>query len=263
MAGLVLLALATVPLSISLARRMERDRAEQRAVRNYGLAAAELARRDLAQRLHDGVIPDLAGASLLMEAFRAEGRRPGDEIPWELLDHAHEVVADDVRRLRTLLSELVGPGPIADDLAGALADLAAQLRSGPGPVAGERGPRVTVEVSGVDGLSEDSAVLLHRVAGELLRNAFRHAGAESVRVRVVGGPGETVELTVADDGVGLDPGRRRRHGHIGLQLVEQVVGDSGGRMLIEGTPGAGTTATVVLPHRLRAWTGEPAPAGAA
>ncbi|MCU1626717.1 MAG: hypothetical protein JWP64_1666 [Pseudonocardia sp.] len=262
MAGLVLLALATVPLSISLARRMERDRAEQRAVRNYGLAAAERARRDLAQRLHDGVIPDLAGASLLMEAFRAEGRRSGDEIPWELLDHAHEVVADDVRRLRALLSELVGPGPIADDLAGALQDLVAQLRSGPGRVAEEREPRVSIEVGGVDGLPEGTAVLLHRVAGELLRNAFRHAEAENVRVRVAGGPGETVELSVTDDGVGLDPGRRRRPGHIGLLLVEQVVGDGGGRTVLEGAPGAGTTVTVVLPRRLRAWAGEPAPAAA-
>ncbi|MEN3300570.1 ATP-binding protein [Pseudonocardia sp.] len=259
LSGLLLLALATVPLSISLARRMERDRAEQRAVRSYGLAAAELARRDLAQRLHDSVIPDLAGASLLMEAFRAEGHRSGDEIPWELLDHAHEVVADDVRRLRALLTELVGPGPIADDLAGALQDLVAQLRSGPG--AEERGPRVSIEVE-VDGLPEGTAVLVHRVAGELLRNAFRHAEAENVRVRVAGGPGETVELTVTDDGVGLDPGRRRRPGHIGLQLVEQVVGDGGGRTMLEGAPGAGTTVTVVLPRRLRAWAGEPAPAGA-
>ena len=44
LSGLLLLTVATVPVSLALARRMERDHAEQRAVREYGLAAADRAR---------------------------------------------------------------------------------------------------------------------------------------------------------------------------------------------------------------------------
>ncbi|WP_379659288.1 sensor histidine kinase [Pseudonocardia yunnanensis] len=253
--GLVLVALATVPLSIALARRMERDRAEQRAVRDYGLAAAELARRDLAQRLHDGVIPDLAGASLLLEAIRAEGLRTGGEAPWELIGRAQGLVAADVRRLRGLLDELVPACSVADDLGGALRDLVDQLDSSSS--AGARGvPTVTIEVP--EGLrpSEAAAVLVHRIAGELLRNAVRHAGAGSVRIRIASGDKGSIELTVADDGSGFDPSRARRHGHIGLQLVQQVARDSAGTLEIDSRPGLGTVVRVTIPQNPRPWSAE-------
>jgi two-component system, NarL family, sensor kinase len=250
LAGLALLAVAMIPLSVSLARRMERDRAEQRAVRHYGLAAAELARRDLAQKLHDGVIPDLAGAGLLLEAIRARGHDGADTVPWQLLDHAHDLVTGEVRQLRTLLTELLPPDPVGADLAAALGDLVHRARAGAalaGPLATEPAVHVEVEGTGAPALSDDTAVLLHRVAGELLRNAFRHAGADTVTVRVAAGAAGFVELTVADDGVGFAPDQRRRHGHIGLLLVQRVVEDGGGRVVVTTGPGAGTTVTVTVP----------------
>ena len=254
LAGLLLVALATVPLSIALARRMERDRVEQRAVRRYGLAAAELARRDLAQRLHDNVIPGLAGASLLLEAVRAEGLRPGADAPWDLVGRAQGLVADDVRQLRALLDELVPCVSTAEQPQAALRELVDQLRRS----SDDDGPAVEIVVAQDYGLSDDAAVLVHRVAGELLRNAFRHARAGSVRVVLVCTADDSVELTVADDGVGFEPSRSRRPGHVGLQLVQQVVGDSGGRMFLDARPGVGTTVRVDIPQRPRAWRVEPA-----
>ncbi|WP_089210580.1 sensor histidine kinase [Streptosporangium subroseum] len=94
------------------------------------------------------------------------------------------------------------------------------------------------------------AVVLYRVADELLRNAFRHAQARMVRVGVVArdtGHATVVELTVTDDGVGFDPRRSRRPGHVGLQLVERVIDDNGGRLVMIGEPGTGTVATMSMP----------------
>lgn len=252
-AGLLLLAGAMVPLSIALARRMERDRAEQRAARDYGLAAAELARRDLAQRLHDGVIPDLAGASLLLEAISAEGVHGGAEAPWELIGRAQGLVADDLQRLRTLLDDLVPPAVVADRPDAALRELVAQLRRS---MDGDE-PAVVIDVAEDLGLSEAAAILVLRVAGELLRNAFRHACAGSVRVALGSTEAGSVELTVADDGVGFAPDRPRRPGHVGLQLVRQVVGDSGGRIHVDSRPGMGTVVRAVIPKRLRLWNAGP------
>jgi len=253
--GLLLVALATVPLSIALARRMERDQAEQRAVRDYGLAAAELARRDLAQRLHDVVIPDLAGASLLLEAIRAEGLRKGGEAPWELIGRAQGLVAADVRRLRGLLDELVPACSVADDLDGALRDLVDRLDS-PSSAAARGVPTVTIDVP--EGLrpSEAAAVLVHRIAGELLHNAVRHADAGAVRIGIASGDEGSIELTVADDGSGFDPSRARRHGHIGLQLVQQVARDSAGTLEIDSRPGLGTIVRVSIPQNPRPWSAE-------
>ncbi|GAA1854828.1 hypothetical protein GCM10009836_38600 [Pseudonocardia ailaonensis] len=254
LAGLLLLALATVPLSIALARRMERDRAEQRAARDYGLAAAELARRDLAQRLHDGVIPDLAGASLLLQAVSAGA--PAGDPPWELVGRAQGVVAEDVARLRALLDELVGSPaePIGDTLRG----LGDHLRRASGP----DGPVVEIDVPDSPALSEGTALLVRRVAGELLRNAFRHADADVVRVALTGAGDAVVELLVSDDGIGFDPSAPRRPGHVGLPLVRQFVEDGGGTIRVDSAPGRGTTVSVRIPERPAPRARERARAGA-
>ena len=245
--ALVLLAIAMIPLSVALARRIERDRAEQRAVRRYGLAAAELTRRHLAQRLHDGVIPDLAGAGLLLESLRAtspDDRGAGRD---QILDRAHDLVVGDVRRLRGLLDELLPPGPPEATLEEALLDLVESVRTAE-PHASA--PAVDIEVTGLPPLTPETAVLLHRVAGELVRNAYRHAAARTLTITARSttlGDARAVELTVADDGVGFDVDRSRRVGHIGLQLVRRAVQDGGGRVAVVSEPGAGTTVTVVVP----------------
>ncbi|GAA0993911.1 hypothetical protein GCM10009555_085430 [Acrocarpospora macrocephala] len=235
--GMLLLTAATVPLSVTLARRLERDRAEQRAAREYGLAAAELARRDLAQRLHDGVIPDLAGVGLLLQRAQLGWSRHHD-----LLDKAQDLLAGDLRELRTLLTELVPADLVGQDFAGSLHDLASRIREGE---SSGQGP--AVDISAVDHLDERLAVVLYRVAGELLRNAFRHAHARTVRVRVVALE-TAIELTVTDDGMGFDPHRTRRPGHVGLRLVQRVIDDHGGQLVVISAPGRGTAVTVSMPY---------------
>lgn len=210
--GLLVLAAATVPLSLMMARRFA-------DMSRYGLAAADLTRRDLARRLHDGVIPSLAGSGLLLETGRPE-----------LVARAHGVIAGEVRSLRTLLTELVPDEPIS---AVSLHRLVAEISAvAPGPP-----PSVTIVV---DPVRTAAAVPMHRIAGELLRNAFRHAGASAVTVRASG-----ARLVVADDGCGFSPAAARPPGHVGLRLVEHSVRASGGRMRIDSSA-AGTTVTVDL-----------------
>jgi two-component system NarL family sensor kinase len=235
--GLLVVALATLPLSVAVARRMERERAEQRAIRRFGLDAAAASRQELARHLHDGVIPDLAGAGLLIEAARTGTGDPPDE----LLDHAHRLLIDEVRELRALLTDLVPARPVEDDLAAALREVVPRMA--PGRVAL---PAVSVEVAAEVALPTGLATLLFQVACELLRNAVRHAGAEEVRV-LVSATGGTVELLVVDDGVGFVPTDARTDGHVGLLLVGRVLADHGGRLEITSSPGVGTTAAASLP----------------
>ncbi|GII56602.1 hypothetical protein Pth03_49910 [Planotetraspora thailandica] len=241
--GLVLITAATVPLSVTLARRLERDRAAQRAARAYGLAASELARRDLARRLHDSVIPDLAGVGLLLQRAQLTDQ------PWprhrEFLDRAQDLLAGEVRELRTLLTELLPADPVGQDLRTALHGLAARILESevPGP-----GPAVEIAAPGLGPLDEQPARILYRVAAELLRNAFRHAHSHTVLIRIAATDMTTVTMTITDDGVGFTPPLPPRPGHIGLRLVQHLIEDNGGRFDMTSTPGAGTTVTVSVPH---------------
>ncbi|GAA4936654.1 histidine kinase [Actinomycetospora succinea] len=230
-AGLLLLAVLTVPVSVSVARRADRERAEQRAARDYGLAAAETARREIAQRLHDGVLPDLASVGLLLEVARDDGGEGGSAV----LGQAHALVEDEMRRLRGLLDDLVPPTVAAGGLVGALEQLAAQL----GPI--------TVEATPVGPLPDDLELALYRVGHELMRNAVLHASATTVRVTLESTPDGWVALTVADDGTGFDVGMARADGHVGLLLVRGVLADRGGRLELTSTPGRGTTAVARVP----------------
>ncbi|MFC4591244.1 sensor histidine kinase [Sphaerisporangium corydalis] len=284
--GLVLLTLASAPLSMALARRMERTRAEGRAARDYGLAATELTRRDLARRLHDGVIPDLAGVGLLLQRARLTGGRRREthavtpdadplgraqDLPdadplghaqnlpdpdllghaqnlpdADLLGRAQDLLATDLRELRALLTELLPADPVGRDLGARLADLASHVRRSE-----DSGTVPAVHIDAIEDVPGGPALVLYRVAGELLRNAFRHARARTIRVGVtaqdVGGVA-MIELTVTDDGTGFDPRHDPGSGHVGLRLVRRVVDDGGGRLTMVSAPGAGTTATVSVPR---------------
>ncbi|WP_214401069.1 sensor histidine kinase [Pseudonocardia lacus] len=237
LAGVLLLGCAMLPLAVVVARRIDRDRRERQDALHYGLAAAELARRDLARKLHDDVIPDLAGAGLLLDtAATSTPSRAG-----ELVATVRARIHDSARQLRALLSDLAPPAIEPATVPQAFARLIAGL-------AGD-GPRSTLDVADDLRLGPDAAVLLHRATGELLRNALIHSGATAIRVAIAPEDGDRVRVTVTDDGRGFDPTTPSRPGHIGLLLVRRAVEDAGGTMTVHSGPG--TSVDLVVPADLR------------
>ncbi|MBW0115043.1 sensor histidine kinase [Pseudonocardia abyssalis] len=227
--GLLLLGSGMLALSVALARRIDRDRRERADTLHYGLAASELARRDLARWLHDDVIPDLAGAGLLLDTAAGSGSG-------ELVGRARTMIGEDVRRMRALLTEFLPDQVTGETFAASVRALAAgaDLRVDAMPVVGD-----------------DAATLLHRVARELLHNAGEHAGASRVLVRLGADGAGAVRLEVVDDGRGFDPGRPPPPGHVGLLLVRRVVEEAGGTVIVTSAPGAGTAVSVAVPASLR------------
>jgi signal transduction histidine kinase len=98
-------------------------------------------------------------------------------------------------------------------------------------------------VDGVAGLDQQAETLVYRVAQEAIRNVIAYADARSVRVELAAGPHEA-RLVVADDGRGFGPDARERRaaeGHLGLSLLEELAEQSGGRLVVRSSEGAGTT----------------------
>jgi len=236
--SLLVLAAATVPITVSLARRVERDQRERQAVLHYGLAASERERRRLAQVLHDGVVQDLAGTGLLLDALlldeTADARR-------ELLGRAHGLVERDVGVLRGLLTELAPGGLGTPDVRTSLQDLAAEHECTAGHV------RLETDVPLTDEPEAQVVALLHRIGRELLRNAVRHGAPGVVRIDVDTPSAGRVRMTVTDDGRGFDPAAPPPDGHVGLRLVELAVEELRGTLAVRSAPGQGATVEVTLP----------------
>ncbi|HUN25677.1 MAG TPA: response regulator [Steroidobacteraceae bacterium] len=94
-------------------------------------------------------------------------------------------------------------------------------------------------------LDKGRSTALFRILQELLTNVARHAGATRIDVTVRCDPQE-VELTVQDNGHGIDGEAAQSAKSLGLLGVRERALAFGGRVEIAGLPAKGTTVRVAL-----------------
>lgn len=104
---------------------------------------------------------------------------------------------------------------------------------------------------------DDVADIVYRTVRELLTNVRQHARAKHVTLSSTLRRDGGVAVTVADDGIGLPPERRRGNpfdetGGIGLWSIDQRLREVDAVLDIDAAKGQGTRATVVLPADLLA-----------
>ncbi|GIZ50622.1 ATP-binding response regulator [Noviherbaspirillum aridicola] len=95
-------------------------------------------------------------------------------------------------------------------------------------------------------MDDGRATALFRILQESLNNVFRHARATRARIEVYQ-KDERLVMQVADNGVGIFPGCRRKANSFGLVGIKERVSTLGGELLIETAQDAGTTLTVSIP----------------
>lgn len=229
--ALALLVLIQLPLAWWLARRIQRGQDEREQLLRRAIDASELERRRIARDLHDGVVQDLAAVSYSLSAAAEGAPAPYDR---DLRTAAAET-RHGIGQLRTLLVEIYPPELHRAGLSAALSDLLG--------TAGGRGLRTSLEVDPELRLDPDTEALFFRIAQEAVRNAVKHAGAESLSVRVVA-TDAAARLVVEDDGRGFDPTAVGDEGHFGLRVLEDLARDAGGELEIDSAPGAGTRVAV-------------------
>jgi signal transduction histidine kinase len=117
-----------------------------------------------------------------------------------------------------------------------------------------RGPLPTVDADPIQ---------MTQLLQNLIGNALKFGTDEPARVRVEAAHGEGAwEISVADNGIGMDPAQasrifeifQRLHSHqayagtgIGLAICERIVQRHGGRIWVESQPGEGATFRFTLP----------------
>jgi two-component system sensor histidine kinase UhpB len=212
---------------------LDRLEDERRDSARRALAAQEDERLRIAREMHDGIGQTLTAIALQAERA-AELPEPDRALLQRLAASAHASL-DEVRRLaRELRPEAL------DDLGlgNALITLCRRM-------AAEGDVRVEPHLEpGMPALSPDAELVLYRVAQEAITNALRHARASRIDVTLHAEDGE-VELTVADDGVGLpDAVERDAHGIAGMRERALL---AGGRLTLGSADGEGTAVRLRLP----------------
>lgn len=113
------------------------------------------------------------------------------------------------------------------------------------------------EMSGISvALSVETGVQLRpthelqlvRIVQEALTNVRKHAKAARARVEIRR-EGQSIVAVISDDGVGFNAGARARgeFPQFGLSTMKERAESIGGSLVIESTPGSGTTVRFVLP----------------
>jgi signal transduction histidine kinase len=95
-------------------------------------------------------------------------------------------------------------------------------------------------------VDDTRATALFRILQESLNNVFRHARASKARIDVQRRDGSLV-MTVADNGVGIFPGCRRKANSFGLVGIKERISTLGGEFRIDTGEDAGTALTVSIP----------------
>ncbi len=203
-------------------------------------------RRRLSRELHDQAGQLLAGGMLrlrsLQDAFPEDARLRGTIAP------VQDLLQELGRELHHLAVEL-RPTSL-DDLG-----LATALRNYVEQWSERSGIPVDFHSSNGDGADAERIptpveTALYRIAQEALTNIVKHAQAATVSVVLERRAGQ-VQLIVEDDGVGFDratvdvsDGQKRHLGVVGMRERSQMVG---GTVLIESSPGSGTSVFVRVP----------------
>jgi signal transduction histidine kinase len=97
-------------------------------------------------------------------------------------------------------------------------------------------------------LDKDVAISLFRVLQEALSNVVKHSGAEHCSVTVRGTPDE-IRLHVIDDGNGFDVSGALQGQGLGLISMQERLRLVNGEVVIDSTPGAGTSLRASAPLR--------------
>lgn len=223
-----------------LVDELRRTRGELATRQREAGALAERSR--IARDLHDSLTQELAASRTLLQAADRDWQR----FPERARDRVRTVtqyLGDNLVEARRMIADLTPPALDDDDLTAALRSLCARAR--------ECGTATDVRFDAIGEprpLPPQLTAALLRVVQGALANVRDHARADQVVVTLYE-DGGAVSVEVRDDGTGFTPGRTvtTPERGFGLTAMRQRLGEHGGVLTVDSTPGCGTVLTARLP----------------
>jgi signal transduction histidine kinase len=238
-----------VALTVVLRLRvLERRSDEQRAIAEDAerqmrqlsqqlVATQEEERKHLSRELHDHVAQVLTG--LRMELGRIERTKGPVDVQVVAAVAGAKALVDEL--FRTVRDLALGLRPSMLDDFGLQPALEWHVRD----FTARYGVNVGLHTEGdFSALPERYCTCVYRTVQEALTNSVRHANASSITVDVTGHT-DYVDVLVSDNGVGIDPARRRSG--LGLRGIEERVKELHGTITIGRGASGGTNVAIHLP----------------
>jgi signal transduction histidine kinase/ligand-binding sensor domain-containing protein len=202
-------------------------------------------RTRIARELHDTLLQSFQGLLLRFQAaLKVLPERPLEAR--QRLESALDQAAAAITEGRDAVQGLRSSASETNDLANGIIAIGKELTSA---ASAPDAPAIDVEVEGgprqLNPVVRDEA---YRIAGEALRNAFRHAQARRITV-AIRYDRRQFRLRIRDDGKGIDEEtvRRQPAKHFGLPGMRERAENVGGRLAVWSKPDAGTEVELCVP----------------
>ena len=221
----------------SIARRLIELRLDERVAE----------RTRIARELHDTLLQSFHGVLFMFQALSNELPEGATKHKFaRTIDLAEQTIQEGRDAVQGLRSTTV----VTNDLAAAVRCLAAGLAT---DESNQNPPLFNVAV---EGASRDLHPILrdevYRIAGEALRNAFRHAQARRVEVEIRYDP-RRLRIRIRDDGRGIEAQvfeKEGRAGHWGLRGMRERAQEIGGKLDVWSEVNSGTEVELSIPARI-------------
>ncbi len=236
----------------TLAGALDMAREENSRLYRQLITVQEEERREIANELHDEAGPCLFGIAANASSIQTIADRLPKERTVEISRRVGEIlsIAERLKAMNRALIKKLRPGPLGRVT---LAELIAEL------TAGLQGRHLDTQIHTDLGnlaksYGEPVDLTVYRCIQEAITNAIRHGHAANITVELtekdVGGTrgrksaGQSVQLTVTDDGQGMAPSTPKG---FGLTTMTERVRSLGGTCVVESAPSKGTSIRVEIP----------------
>jgi signal transduction histidine kinase len=236
---------AQAAIAIENARLYEQVADQRDQLRALSMRAMEMREeetRRIARELHDEVGQSLTGMLLGLQGI--EGARTHEEIRERTVE-LRALVSRSMEDLHNLVAAL--RPTILDDFG-----LAPALERYLQGIATGSGLRIRTSLAGLQAmrLPPSVEIALFRIVQEAMTNVVKHAQAHNVHVGAEHW-GEALVLFIEEDGQGFDVAKARRDRTqsmgLGLLSMEERATLLGGTLVVQSSPGRGTSLVVEIP----------------
>jgi len=222
---------------IQLEKELNEQRVNrQRQITEAVIEAQEKERTEIGKELHDNVNQILGASNLYINTAMTD-----EDMRQELLERSTELVSKAINEIRKISKSLITPGLREIGLIESIEDIIDDLRFA------RQDLQIELDLQNIseEQIEDRRKLTLFRIVQEQLNNIVKHAKATRVLIRL-SIEGTSTVLSVADNGVGFDPGSHRKG--VGITNIMSRAELLNGKVEIATAPGDGCTLTVSMPN---------------